>query len=77
MLNVSNVNFEVAYKYKFRNACISMAILIATETLVFLGFVRQIILYQSWGHIWIIIGNYPKVFKKLAILTQSVVFMRQ
>lgn len=55
-----------------------MAILIATETLitVFLGSSRlfKIILYQSWGDIWIIIGNYPKY---LANITQSIVFMRQ
>lgn len=58
-----------------------MAILIATETLVtvFLGSIKlfKIILYQSWGYIWIILGNYPKVFKKLVNITQSVFFMRQ
>lgn len=58
-----------------------MAILIATEALVtvFLGSIRllKVILYQFWGYIWIIIGNYPKVFKKFGNITQSIAFTRQ
>lgn len=58
-----------------------MAILLATETLVtvFSGSLRlhKVIFYQFWDYIWIIIGNYPKVFKKLENIAQSVVLTRQ